>query len=177
MAITDIAVSKCFSYINDVDKRRFEIKISSESASDLKNKGVSVYYGDTPLLLAKTGVVPVLQPSFELEIDTNVGELLAIVSKEGFKSYPIRVEVNLPVGTLGESFDSNIQFMDIEPKIYDYIITDNVGSDLASVEVLVKYYSPGVSLSLINEKHNKRYPFEYDEVLEVWKSKNLILVN
>lgn len=177
MAITDIAVSKCFSYINDVDKRRFEIKISSESASDLKNKGVSVYYGDTPLLLAKTGVVPVLQPSFELEIDTNVGEFLAIVSKEGFKSYPIRVEVNLPVGTLGESFDSNIQFMDIEPKIYDYVISEDVGSDLASVEVMVKYYSPGVSLSLINEKHDKSYPFEsfeYDEVLEVWKSKIVV---
>lgn len=177
MAITNIAVSKCFSYINDANKRRFEIKISSELAGDLRSKGVSVYYGDTPLLLAKTGVVTVLQPLFELEIDTNVDEFLAVVSKEGFKYYPIRVEVNLPGGALGESFYSNIQFMDIEPNIYDYIITDNVGIDLASVEVLIKYYSPGVSLRLVNEKHDKSYPFEgfeYDEALEVWRSKVVV---
>ncbi len=174
MAITDISVSKCFSYANDVDKRRFEIEISAELVSDLKNKGISIYYGGTSLLLAKTGVVSSLQPSFELAIDTNVTEFLAIVNKEGFKYYLFRVEVNLPDGAVGESFDSNIQFMDVEPKIYDYIITDNVGSVLANVEVFVKYYSRGVSMSLINDKHDKSYlfeDFEYDEALEVWKSK------
>lgn len=177
MAITDVRVSECFSYINDVDKRKFKVEIISELASDLRNKGVSVYYGDTSLLLAKTGVVALLQPSFELAIDTNVEAFLKIVSKEGFKAYQIKVDVNLSNGTTEGSFYSNIQFMDIEPNIYDYIITDNVGSDLANVEVLVKYYSPGVSLSLINEKHNKRYPFvdfEYDETLEVWRSQVVV---
>lgn len=177
MAITDISVSKCFSYINDVDKRLFGIKISAELVSDLEDKGVSVYYGDTSLLLAKTGIVSFLNPSFELAIDTNVNEFLAIVNKEGFKSYLISVEVNLPGGVVGDSFDSNIQFMDIAPNIYDCIITDNVGSDLASVEVLVKYYSHSIFLRLVNERHNKSYPFEsfeYDEVLDVWKSKVVV---
>jgi len=177
MAITDVRVSECFSYINDVDKRKFKVEITAELASDLKNKGVSVYYGDTSLLLAKTGGVALLQPSFELAIDTNVEAFLKIVNKEGFKAYALKVDVNLLNGTTEGSFYSNIQFMDIEPNIYDYIITDNVGSDLASVEVLVKYYSPDVSLKLVNEEHNKSYPFEdfeYDEALEVWRSKVVV---
>lgn len=56
MAITEIKVSECFSYIEDAGKRRFEIKIFSASSNDLKDKGVSVYYDETDLLLATTGI-------------------------------------------------------------------------------------------------------------------------
>lgn len=177
MAITDIRVSECYSYIKSTNKTYLEIKISTESTSDLINKGVSVYYRDTQLLLAKTRIVNHLQPSFELAIDTNIEVFLAIVNREGFKSYGIRVEVNLPGGAVDGVFDSNIQFLDIEPKIYDYVISDNTGDDLASIEMLVKYYSAGVALALVNEKYAKRYPFEnfeYDDVLEVWKSKLIV---
>lgn len=177
MAITDIKVSECFSYINDVDKRSFIINIFYELACDLENKGISVYYGDEDLLLVRTEVVILIMPSFVLAIDTNIERFLKIVSREGFKPYEIRVEVNLPDAVVGESFKSNIQFMDIVPTIHDYFIREDVGSDLANVEVMVKYYSPGVSLKLINEKYNKEFPFEYfvyDEDLEVWKSNVVI---
>lgn len=174
MAITEIKISECFSFINNPDKRRLEITIVAGSPSDLKSKGVSVYYGDTTLLLATTGVASTLQPLFDIVIDKNVDEFIAIINKEGFKSYNLRVEVNLANGTVAEKFHSNIQFMDVEPTIHDSVFIEEAGNNLASVEVWVKYYSPFVSLQLVNEKHDKSYQFEkfeYDEGQKVWKSK------
>ncbi|CAI0716929.1 Uncharacterised protein [Serratia entomophila] len=177
MAITEIKVSECFSYIEDAGKRRFEIKIFSASSNDLKDKGVSVYYDETDLLLAATGIEKNLQPAFELALDQNVEEFMSIVRKEGFKTYRIRVEENIADGTIGEVFFNDIQFLDVEPEITNIIIDDDDEQGTANVQVLVKYYSPGVSLSLTNEKYDKEFEFsdfEYDEVLEVWKSEILV---
>ncbi|BEM58647.1 hypothetical protein SME22J_25080 [Serratia marcescens] len=175
MAITEIKVSECFSYIEDAGKRRFEIKIFSASSNDLKDKGVSVYYDETDLLLATTGIEKNLQPAFELALDQNVEEFMSIVRKEGFKTYRIRVEEDIAGGAKGEIFFSDIQFLDVEPEITNIIIDDEQGT--ANVQILVKYFSPDVSLSLINEKYDKEFEFsdfEYDEALEVWKSEILV---
>lgn len=177
MAITEIKVSECFSYIEDAGKRRFEIKTFSESSNDLKDKGVSVYYDETDLLLAATGIEKNLQPAFELALDQNVEEFMSIVRKEGFKTYRIRMEENIADGAIGGVFFNDIQFLDVEPEITKVVIDDDDEQGPANFQVLVKYYSPGVSLSLINEKYDKEFNFsyfEYDEVLEVWKSEILV---
>ncbi|HCU0429588.1 TPA: hypothetical protein OUE92_001746 [Serratia marcescens] len=179
MAITAITVSKCFSYINDVQRRKLKINITSDSPADLKKKKVSVYYDKTSLLIAESQYDEAIPSEFELPIDINLDEFISIVRHMGFSSYRLRVEENFSDGTVGVIFFSDIQFMDIYPEITNVLVS-KTKDGVAEFVVTVKYYSPGVLIDIKNEKYNKTFTFkeyQYDADKEVWVSSMSILID